>query len=88
MSAGCGTNYGAQRHREYGEKPCEPCRAAAAVYMDSYRIKTGRKKTVPIPVSILHALLTGEGAQILVAQLGPERVAAIAEAMARKTPAA
>lgn len=85
MRAECGTNYGAQKHRERGEKPCEPCSAAAATYMDAYRIVTGCKTSVAIPVPILHALLTGESAQILVDELGPDRVAAIAEAMARKS---
>lgn len=33
----CGTYSAAQRHRRRGEKPCPPCREAAAAYMREHR---------------------------------------------------
>lgn len=53
----CGTNAGYNQHVRWGERPCEPCRVANRVYINTYFVRTGRYKQVRLPVEVIGALV-------------------------------
>jgi hypothetical protein len=46
----CGTYAGANAHKRYGEKPCDPCRLATNEYQRAWRHRTGRNTHTLVPV--------------------------------------
>jgi hypothetical protein len=53
----CGTYAAYQRHYKQGEKPCDACVHAHAVYQGQWRIRAGRTKNALVPYELLGALL-------------------------------
>jgi hypothetical protein len=53
----CGTYAMYQKHYKRGDKPCQDCAHAHAVYMNRWRRRNGRTKTAAVPYAVLGELL-------------------------------
>ena len=60
ISGKCGSYAGWNEHQRCHEPPCPPCRRAHAEYMQQWRLRTGRQKSVRVRLSAAQlAILRG-----------------------------
>lgn len=69
---GHGTRNGAVRHRDGGTLPCLPCSDAETDYHQAWRIRSGKKKALSVPVDSARRILAGEDPAVVLAEtFGP-----------------
>lgn len=73
-----GTRKGAVHHRNEGTVPCLPCCDAEGDYHQRWRIRSGKKKSLSVPLDSARRILAGENAAVVLAEtFGPLTVDAV-----------